>query len=318
MSSRLSAATSPARSPSRASSVSIAKSRRPTAVCRSQLASSAATWPGSSACGSPASRQLATDGHRCRQRLADQPLDVQEAQQRPQRGHHQLRRARRHAADTRPARTPSPRPPSARQAEPAVAPPARPGTAAPFRIATGGPGGQAALGHQIAPIALQQPLRRRRRSRRPAPAPRPAAAGSPAAAPAPSATHRLTSSAPAGQEPLRHLRRQPRRIQPLSIQPPAQMRHQPQLTAAAFGVYPSRASSASEPRRERPSGPVTRTRDGSSHRSPSLSRSRRGECRSAHRIMPTFPPLSGRHQQLPPPGRHNPEVGVMDVMPTSA
>ncbi len=42
--------------------ISIAKSRRPVAVCRSQMASSAATWPGSSALGSPASRQVATAG----------------------------------------------------------------------------------------------------------------------------------------------------------------------------------------------------------------------------------------------------------------
>jgi hypothetical protein len=43
MSSMLSAATSPARSPSRASTVRIAKSRRPTVLRRSQLANSRAT-----------------------------------------------------------------------------------------------------------------------------------------------------------------------------------------------------------------------------------------------------------------------------------
>jgi hypothetical protein len=62
MSDSSNAATSPARNPSRDSSVRIAKSRRPTRVRPSQLASSRATDLASIALTSDASRQLATDG----------------------------------------------------------------------------------------------------------------------------------------------------------------------------------------------------------------------------------------------------------------
>jgi hypothetical protein len=58
------AATSPMRSPSRDSSIRIAKSRRPIAVCRSQLSSSRATNDASTALTSDASRHLATVGPR--------------------------------------------------------------------------------------------------------------------------------------------------------------------------------------------------------------------------------------------------------------
>jgi hypothetical protein len=50
------------RSPSRDSSIRIAKSRRPSAVRRSQLSSSRVTLEASSALTSDASRHFATDG----------------------------------------------------------------------------------------------------------------------------------------------------------------------------------------------------------------------------------------------------------------
>jgi integrase/recombinase XerD len=62
MSSSRRRATSPARSPRRASSLRIAKSRRPTSVSSRQLANRRFTSPCSSGCGSPASRQCATLG----------------------------------------------------------------------------------------------------------------------------------------------------------------------------------------------------------------------------------------------------------------
>ena len=55
-------ATSPALNPSRTNSIRIAKSRRPVARRRSQLASNFRTCDGSSDRGNPATRQLATDG----------------------------------------------------------------------------------------------------------------------------------------------------------------------------------------------------------------------------------------------------------------
>jgi hypothetical protein len=62
MSSSSSAATSQPRSPSRASSISTAKSRRPVTVPRSHAASKLATIAGSSARGSELSFQPAADG----------------------------------------------------------------------------------------------------------------------------------------------------------------------------------------------------------------------------------------------------------------
>jgi hypothetical protein len=62
MSSKVSAATSPTRSPSRTSRVRIAKSRHPVAVLRSQPASNAATCVGSNPFGKPVNVHPAGEG----------------------------------------------------------------------------------------------------------------------------------------------------------------------------------------------------------------------------------------------------------------
>ena len=105
MSDSRSAATSPARNPSRDSKVRIAKSRRPTRVRRSQLANSRATDLASSALTNPASRQPATDGTASASVVLDLALHVQEPQQRPQPGDHALRRADAATPRLAPART---------------------------------------------------------------------------------------------------------------------------------------------------------------------------------------------------------------------
>ena len=93
MSSRLSAATSPARSPSRASKVSIAKSRRPAAVPLVAAGQQRGDLSGLQRPRQPGQPPAGDRGHRPVQRPGDLARNVQVAQQRPQRGHRQLRRA---------------------------------------------------------------------------------------------------------------------------------------------------------------------------------------------------------------------------------
>ena len=243
---------------------------------------------------------------------------MQPAQQRPQRGHRHLRRPLRHARAGRdherddvgraqPLQTLTARREPRHDERPDEA-----------HVALGGRLADAALGHQVMLEPLQQFLRRRdrprlRRGNR--------AQRSQVTQQRLQRVRRFVVRVAGGTAIRRVLLRRPRRqaagLHARRSHPPAQVRRQGHLLLRSPGRIPLTFQLSGETRRIR----LQRTCDQrlqdldhdtlSSRVIEDSVRRRSGLCRPFHA-------LRGRHQQLPPRGRHNPQVGVMAVMPTSA
>ena len=144
-------ATSKERNPNRASSVRIAKSRRPTTVERSQLASSRSTCPASRARGSEASRQPATLGTACANGTGTQPSRCRnEAATAGRSSASSPRTPRAAPSGTRRARTRSHRPARAAATQARAARAGREKQARDLLAQTHRAGRQSPLAHQVA------------------------------------------------------------------------------------------------------------------------------------------------------------------------
>ena len=225
--------------------------------------------------------------HHLRQRPVDQPLDMQEHQQRPQPRHHQLRRPPRPAL-------------AVRQHEPEHVLRRQPGESqlAVLALARGnertdtvdiaarGAGRHTPLDQQILAIALKQQLdvRERRPISRRNDA-KPAQIGKQRHQPVrdPQAPH-PAEVIPA--EPLKLRLANLAGIDPLLLKPSAQMRKQPQLNRRRVRPIPDLHKPATNPAAYPASGPATRTRKGSFIERPPLD-SGEASLDQQRRIMPT-------------------------------